>query len=177
MSTVHSARITHHHALGCYAWPLPSASLISIAAPRAALAAGSSPTPGRACQPEARREASGRLLLPQLLPLLLPTMSAPMTSEAIAAAIVADGVAVVPILSPAECAALRAATERCLDAPGFPAEQEGGMVNIFFLPEKERLVTGNPEVYRCAAATTRRAPEVCSSAASGRREAGGEGKA
>ena len=63
------------------------------------------------------------------------------------------GVAVVPILSQTECDKLVAAMQRSLSTPGMsrPSPQ-GGMVNIFFLPEKEVLIMGHPRVHAALAA-------------------------
>ena len=71
----------------------------------------------------------------------------------VAAALEAAGVAVVPVLSPSECATLRAAFLRSLAAPGVrEPSAEGGMVSLYFLPEKEVLISGNPNVHAALAA-------------------------
>ena len=64
-----------------------------------------------------------------------------------------DGFAVVPVLSAEECTVLQEAYTRSLNTPGMPDQREGGMVNIFFLPEKEVLVSGNPRVHAALAAS------------------------
>jgi hypothetical protein len=60
-----------------------------------------------------------------------------------------DGVAVVrDVLTDAQCCELLAATERSLAVEAFPGpSEEGGMVDLFFLPEKESLVSANPRVH------------------------------
>ena len=63
-----------------------------------------------------------------------------------------DGYAVVPVLSSADCAALQHAYTRSLATPGMPDQRGGGMVNIFFLPEKEVMISGNRNVYEALAA-------------------------
>lgn len=71
---------------------------------------------------------------------------------AIEEAVQEDGYAVVPVLSPTECAELQQAYEFALSTPGMPDQRDGGMVNIFFLPEKEILVSGNANVHAALAA-------------------------
>ncbi len=61
-----------------------------------------------------------------------------------------DGYAVVPVLSAAECAEMQHAYKRSL--AGMPDQRDGGMVGIFFLPEKEVLISGNRNVYEALAA-------------------------
>lgn len=75
------------------------------------------------------------------------------TLPVVSAAMAGDGVAVVPgVLDPQQCDVLQHAYQRSLAAVGMLKQRAGGMVNIFFLPEKEQLVSANPRVYQAYAA-------------------------
>ena len=69
-----------------------------------------------------------------------------------ARALAEDGFAVVRVLSTGECAEMQHAYKRSLATPGMPDQRDGGMVGIFFLPEKEVLISGNRNVYEALAA-------------------------
>ena len=61
-------------------------------------------------------------------------------------ALLQDGFAVVPAAIPAaHCDELRRAYARSLAS--MPSQREGGMVNMYFLPEKECLVMGSPRIH------------------------------
>lgn len=78
----------------------------------------------------------------------------------VAQQIAEEGFAVVPVLTREECVEMQEAYERALATEGMPDQRDGGMVNIFFLPEKEVLVSGNPKVYGALAAAYGRGPEL-----------------